>query len=552
MVATLDFDAAFSELTGLRAAEREERLKPPLVRIFDGDWNLRGRVERIISASIQEVQNETGIAELELPLDYWISKWITDVDERSTSNVHLTVDKDGARWSGTMEHFKVSKLEDGTGVLQLRFKHDYEHLKHIIVWSNPFLPAEVQFPKLWLCFGPSRWALKTTLLVNLMRLQTSLWMLPDDPMNESEWGSFDQSHWMIAVKPGAITGDTSLPAIVHSRFKNMHEVAADIVEDAQLTWEFRRYLTGDPEPWPGANLRNGCLVIDLIDKSGYTTGTSFWGSIFAGLARMFVHIESDGLTEGVDIIYDPNLGMPAPAPPPKYKDPTFRGTLPEAPWVIYRDGEHTGIQTSEFTFQPATDVRVVAGGHSMPGVNELISAAIQMAGDLTAAIPFVPPLGGVADAILKPLYTDVLLAFGNWGNPQRVAKLGASHYWEKWAEGGDRAYTLQWLIAMRMGMWETREQTSHSVLVADGAPYRIGQQGYGHFWLGDRIGTTARGMADGRVFIDRVSELNLAWDREHAPSWEITVGARAIEDPVIKAWQKLQRMLSILQDLGVM
>lgn len=544
-VATIDPDVVWADFREQVAAEKAERLKPPLVRFWDGSWNLRGVVTRINSANVQWVDNETGVADFVLPLDYWMSEWIVNDDERDTKNVHVTIDKDGARWSGRMEKFTVKKNNDGTGVLELRFKHDYEELKHILVYSNPWLPPEVQFPRLWLLFGPARWALKTTLLVNIVRLYSAAWAIPPDPLNPSGWDSLDQSTWWMAVKPGSINGDNSLPSIVHSRFKYMHDVAKNIVEDAQLSWEFRRYLDGDPLPWEGAELRHGCLVIDLVDKSGFTSGTSFGGDLFGGLIRAFINVDADGLTEGVDIINDPNT-------PAEYSDPDFLGTLPEAPWVIYRDGENSGIQESGFTKMPATAVGVVAGGHSMPGVNELISATIQMVGDLTAMIPGVPPLGGIADALLKPLYTDVFLAFGKWRNQNRATSLGGSHYHEIFAEGGDRAYTLAWLLAMRTGMWTTREQVSHTVVVADGAPYRIGQQGYGHFFLGDRIGSTVRGMKPGRVFVDRVSELTFQWDRDTEPTWNITVGSRAIEDPVIKAWEKLQEMLSILRDLGVL
>ena len=544
-VVTMDPDAVWADFQQQIAAEKEERLKPPLVRLWDGSWNLRGVVSRINSANIQEINNDVGVADFELPLDYWLSEWVVNLDERTTKNIHVTVDKDGARWGGRMESFSVVKNEDGTGILRLRFKHDIEELNHILVYSNPWLPPEVQFPRLWLLFGPSAWALKTTLLVNIIRLYSSAWAIKPDPMNPNGWDSLDQSTWMLAVKPGSIDTDNSLPAIVFSRFKTMFDTAQDIMEDAQLSWECRRYLDGDTPPWEGANLRHGCLVFDIVDKSGFTSGTSFGGNIFTGLLKAFVNIDEDGLTEGVDIIDDPNS-------PPEYREPDFKGTLPEAPWVIYRDGVNTGIQSSDFTYKPPTSVGVVAGGHSMPGVNELISATIQMIGDLTAMIPGVPPLGGIADALLKPLYTDVFLAFGKHRSQQRAYSLGSSHYHEHWAEGGDRAYTLAWLLAMRTGMWVTREQTSHTVVVADGAPYRIGQRGYGHYWLGDRIGSTVRGMPEGRVFVDRVSELSLKWDRDNVPTWNITIGSRAIEDPVIKAYERIRKILSILRDMGVL
>lgn len=543
-VETIDFDAVFTQITNRLKAEQNQRLAPPTIRLYDGDLNLRGMVKRENSASFQYLDNETGIGSLEMPLDYFMSRWIADIDERGTTNVHIRVEKDGARWCGRMDEFKIIKDDDGRKYIRVIFKHDYEELKHILAWSNPFLPAEVQFPRLWVCFGRARWALKTTLLVNLMRLESSLFMLPDDPMDPNGWNNFDQSTWWNVVKPD-LEPDHSVGAIVHSRFKNMHDVSKKIVADAQLSWEPRRYFDGDPPPWPGANLRNGCIVWDLVDKSGWTTGTSFGGNIFEGLFHELINIGADGITENIEQIDDPNV-------PGEYLTPGYKGTIPSMPGVVYREGEHTGIQASEFSHKPATDVGVVAGGHSMPGVNELISAAVQMVGDLTAMIPGVPPLGGVADAILKPLYTDVFLAFGKWKSPQRAQRLGGSHYHEKWAEGGDRAYTLAFLLAMRAGMWSTRETNRVTLTVADGAPWRIGQRGHGHFFLGDRVAFSVLGMKPGRLFVERVSELTLAWDRDSTPGWQIQIGQREAEDPVARMAEDMQDFLGMLQELGVM
>ncbi len=540
----IDFDGIFNEITDRLRKEKEERLAPPLVRIHDGDWNLRGIVRQEIAANFQYADNETGTGSLDMPLDYYMSRWIADVKGRGTTNIHITVDKDGARWSGRMDEFKIIKTDTGQKIMRVFFKHDYEELKHILCWSNPWLPAEFQFPRLWILFGKAKWALETTLLANIMRLESSLWMLPDDPMDPSQWFNFNQSTWSMVVKPSKATRDTSSLAIVHSRFKNFHDMAKRIVEDAELSIECRRFLAGDPPPWEGANLRHGCLVWEIVDKSARNTGTSFGGNLFTGLLHEVLQFGSNGLDE-TKVGIDPNT-------PDVYKQPGFLGTVPAAPWVIFREGDLTGIQSSEFSWKPATDVGVVVGGHSAPGVNEAIGAAIQMIGDLSAMIPGVPPLGGVADTLLKPLYTDVVAAFMKWGSPSRAQRLGWSHYHEKWGDGADRAYTLSALLALRTGFWQTREYTRHTLVVADGAPYRIGQKGHGHFFLGDRVGSTVLGMPEeGLVFVDRVSELQLAWDRESSPSWQITIGQREPEDPVMKALEEIQDFFGMLKDLGV-
>ncbi|MFE5290215.1 phage tail protein [Nocardia sp. NPDC056611] len=545
-VATIDFDAAYWDLMAAREAERNARLTPPLVRFWDGDWDLRGRVERILSANVVEKNNETGTAVFTLPLDYYISDWIIDFDNR-TENIHATIDKDGVRWSGRMESFTVVTNEDGTSHLRVAFKHDYEELKKLICFPNPFLLPEIQFPRVWLAFGPARFACKLTALVNIMRTESSLWQLPDDPLDPDGWHGFDQSFWWTVVKPDAITNDTSPLAIIHSRMKSLHETVKSACEDAQLTWTFRRYLAGeDDPPWEGANLRHGCLVIDLEDKGNrYNAQTSNGGDLFGGLIRSITTVGSDGWTEGVDIVDDPDF-------PAEYSEPNWQGTLPSAPWVCYRDGIHTAIATSEFTVKPAGPVQIVSGGHSMPFVNELISQAIQMVGDLTAMIPFTPPLGGVADAILKPLYTDTILAFGAQKVPGRAARLGKNHYREHFQEGSDRAYTLGWLLAMRLGAFSTERKIGHELTVVDGAPYKIGQRGLGHFYIGDRVGTTVRGMKLGKIFVDQVTEVGLEWSREKPATWKIGLGHREPTDPVIEAFKKMQDLFSAIHELGML
>lgn len=175
-----------------------------------------------------------------------------------------------------------------------------------------------------------------------------------------------------------------------------------------------------------------------------------------------------------------------------------------------------------------------------------------MAGDLIAAILFVPPIGGAVDAILRPLYTDVFLAFMSWSDPGRATSLGFSHYHERFAEGADRAYTLRALIALRTSIWATRETFTHKLTVADGHPWIIGQRGKGHFYLGDRVGSTVRGTPKGKIYVDRVSEITLSWDRKTSPSWSIVIGQRKQYDPVLRALEKVQELFSIARDLGVL
>lgn len=199
---------------------------------------------------------------------------------------------------------------------------------------------------------------------NILRLESSLWALPDDPLDPAQWFDLDQSTWSMVVAPDPVGFDTSLLSIVASRFKDFHTTAKGIFEDAQLTPTFRRWLTGDPEPWAGAGtsaVRHGCLVIDIVDKSAWTSGTSFGGDIFSGLLYEIALFAGDGFDNGSEEIADPAF-------PASYTTPGQFGVVSAVPSLVYREGEHTGIQTSMFTGSPAKDVQHVTGGHSMPGV----------------------------------------------------------------------------------------------------------------------------------------------------------------------------------------
>lgn len=546
-VATLDFNAEYKMIVQRNFTRRNNRLRQPLIRVWDGNWVLFGTAAMTFTNSFQEIDSETGMGTFDMPIDYYISKWIINHNARPTSNVHVTVDKDGVRWSGRMDSYEIDKTDSWHVKCRVTVKHDYEELKHILVWANPFLPDAVQFPRLFILFGPAVWTLKTMLFLNILRLQSSLWEIPDDPLDLSSWFDLDQSTWSMVVAPGALIGDTSLFCIVSARFKDYHTVVKPTLEDAELTPTFRRFLTGDPPPWEGAVLRNGCLVIDIVDKSGwnFAAGTTIGGDIFAGFEYAYESFTSDGYDDGT-------VTVPDPAWPAQYYQPGWQSVLPGAPPVIYRDaGTQSGIQTSVFTGSPAKDVQHVTGGHSLIGVNELIGAAIQLTGSLAALIPGVPDLGGVADAVLTPLYTDVFLAFETYKDILRAESEGWSNYQERWADGADRAYSIASILSLRTSEWSTREQYTHKLTVADGCPWVVGQNGYGNFYVGDRIGSTVQGTPPGQIYVDRVSEITLTWDRKTSPTWNITIGQRVAQDPVIKAFERIQAIMGIVHDLGV-
>ena len=530
-------------------AERDDRIvkrrTPPLVRVWDGDWNFISTVHGEISGSFQWEKNDTGAGELVLPVDHRVSAWVIDYRNRK-KNVHITVDKDGARWGGRLRRFRMEKNTSGERILVMSFLHDYEEFKRLLMWSNPFLPASIQFPRVSILAGPSRWVLKTMLVMNLIRTQSSMWKLPNDPLDPSKWGSsFDMNNWSIVVKPSPLATDSSPWTIASSRFKTWHEMAEDTLGDAELMVECRRWLTGDPPPWPGANLRNGALVVDIVDKSGrWGDGAGTRGNIFTGIWNTITNIAGNGVD-------NEDAMIPVPDVVPEYERDGWLGTVPQRPYVTYRDGSITGVEAAEFVWEPSQTARVVGGGHSAPGVNEVMSAGIQMAGNLLGSMIFVPTLGTVADALLRPLYEDTILAFMSIKSPIRSMESGWSRYEEFFAKGADRAYTLSSIIAMRAGFWETRERVSHELSVRDGAPWFIGENGEGHFFLGDRIASTIIGLPADQMVVEQVQSLTYQWDRD-SMGWDIGIGdPRSGESGLDRLVRQISNLTTATTQLGL-
>lgn len=542
-----------------QATEERERRREmarnaePEVRVWDGDWNLQGWLDAAYLGDYEWVDNDTGPGVTELPWDHYAAEWVWDewgrIQRGEKRNVHITVDTaTGARWSGRLEHVTAEEREDGTQVLVIDWLSDFETVKWYTVWSNSFLPSALQFPRMFLLAGGARWVLLTALHLQIMREQQNWWSLPDDPLDPSAWVPADVSQWSVVVKPHSFMDDLEdgiTWALLISTFNNWFELAAPILEDAELSVQWRRYLaTDDDQPIPGQTLRHGCLVLDIVDKSGYYTGTSNGGTLWDGLIRAVANFVADFI--------DPVVEEIASIDEPFYRLPGILGTVKTTPYVVWLRGRETGIKSSKFTRTPAKGVQVVVGGHSAYGVNEAIDAAIQMAGDLIAAAIFVPPVGGALAALTAPLWTDVVLAWMNVKSLERAQNSGWSRYFEYFQDGADRAFTIQSLLVLRAGFWATRNQVVVEATVNNGAPWILGDQGKGHVWVGDRCGFGILGDRTGRIHVDRIKRIRLRFSDSEPVEYIPTIGSGdAKKDPAQRSMQKLAAVLGVIHNLTV-
>lgn len=544
-------DHIYSTALAQRQQRDHARRKPPLIRLWSPKsvgWDLRGIVAGEIEASFEWKLNDTGSGKIVFPFDHHLAQWCMQWWKRDKKNIFITVDKDGARWSGMAESVTTQQDDEGVRTVTITFLDDFEQLKHLPCWPNPFTPAGLQFPKSFMMAAPAAYMLKTFLFLNLLRHNTSLWQLPDDPLDPRSWlqGLFYKD-WPILIQPRSIFLDETPLRFAHSRFKNWYELAAPILEETRMMVTYRRWLIGDPQPWPGAGLRrNGQLIIDIVDKSGWWDQTATGGTLAGGLIRTGLEI-ADNLVDEARFILD------RPADAPEYAVSGFLGVAPQQPWVVYRTNNPTNVVTStEYTWKPATVAQITVGGKSAPGVNEFISAHVKLVFNVLGSFILQPSLGGIVDTLVGPLYEDVILAFMSVKSPMRSKHLGWGHYMENFASGGDQAYTLSSLLALRKGFTETKEIVSHTVGVNDGAPYLVGDQGQGHFFLGDRIGVETPGSRDGHVDVAQVTSLQLSWAVESPHEWAITVGEFPKADPLEWAIDQVKELSGGLQDLGLL
>ncbi|AXH46772.1 minor tail protein [Mycobacterium phage Acolyte] len=577
-----------------RRAKREaQRLAAPDVELRDGDFRLRGMVagERLLEWEF--IENETGVATLQLSLNHYLAKWVMNHRGRAKRNVIINIEKQGARWTGMMDHYRVVKEDSGDAYLEVVFLHDFEQTKHIRVWCNPFLRPELQFPKIWIIFGPAKWCLLVTLFVNLLRLETSLWTLPDDPTDINEWmgPSFNPANWRNIVKPFPFLMDNSPITLVFSRFGTFYDTAKQLLEDHQLTLVCRRYIKDrDPHPFEDLKgiwgiplvtdlmqlipLRDGCVVWDIEDNSGWGTETAFGGSWLTGFVRALVNLGSDGQVEGVDV-FSGDYTYPG-----EYYSPNFLGTSPIAPHVVFEEGPLTGIKSSEFSYYEATDTSFLAGGQSAPGINEGISALVNIGGDLLtsyinsalASLAIVggaidlPPLGGLMDAVAKPLYSDVFGAFMEVptlravglslpiaGLEDVVTGLGDFHYFENMVESPMKAFTLSAFAAVAAEIHKTRTRTAHTLKVSDASPYIFAPKPYGHCWIGDRVGTSVLGYpVEHQLFVERIKKVKYHIDKDGPRPLEIEIGYREPKNPALHILEEIKRFNGAMGQAGIL
>jgi hypothetical protein len=295
------------------------------------------------------------------------------------------------------------------------------------------------------------------------------------------------------------------------------------------------------------------LVVSIEDKSGFRTGTSLGGNLLTGLTRTFADLLSNHVEDSYDLFTGATIDETG------YRLPGILGSLPAHPYVVYRDGDVTGIQTSEFSRSPGGPGRITVGGQSMPGVNELLKAAIEYGGDVLGdnlndhigVNISVGSLGGALNAFLEPIYKDSILAYMSVPLLLRVSKQGWGHYLETTSTNVTQAYTAASIMDLRARRRETDPDTAFTLTVANASPWLIGDNGFGHWWLGDRVGGTQKYLMP-RVYVRRNRHLTLDWGEAKGLTIEAEFGdTRKEKDAIERLTELVAKEMSGLQQIGL-
>lgn len=582
-----DFDAWGQEIRETRISRIA---RPARIRLCDGDWKHRGYAHARLGGAMNLKENDGGSIQLDLPLvqskrspftgtdlndfDAWaaemeghrstfLAHWAANEDARSTSNIHIVVEKDGSRTGGRTDPksgVTLKRSADGYSV-SLEFLDDMHELKSLHMAASPFMPVSlIQQPKVQFMYCPADWGGLATIGMNSARLQGLNLNMAIDILDPSTWTGGMWAQAQIIPIPRKLTDSVAPPTIITGTIKQSWlDVMAPILEDAELMVAPRRFFAGDPEPFEGAgtNWRDGTLFVDIVDKSGWRSGTSIGGNLATGLTRAIASVTSNYVEDSYDLLTGEAVDHSG------YKLPGFLSSQAPHPYVVYRDGARTGITDFELIRGAGGPGRITAGGQSMPGVNELISAAVQYGGDvlgdnlsqtISAGVGFnisVGSLGGALNAFLEPIYRDSILANMSVPLLARVRDQGWGHYLETTSTNVTQAFTAASVMDLRARRRETDPDTAFTLQVANATPWLIGDNGAGHWWLGDRVGGTQKYLLP-RVFVRRCRELDISWDAGKGLAVAAQFGAtRAKKDGFERMSELIAKSMSGLSQIGL-
>lgn len=163
----------------------------------------------------------------------------------------------------------------------------------------------------------------------------------------------------------------------------------------------------------------------------------------------------------------------------------------------------------------------------------------------------VGSIGSALDAFLNPIYRDSVLAHMSVPLLLRVQQQGWGHYLETTSTNVTQAFTAASVMDLRARRRETDPDTAFTLQVANASPWLIGDNGFGHWWLGDRVGGTQKYLMP-RVFVRRCRELDISWGASRGLEITAKFGeTRSKKDAFENMASLIAKSMSGLQQIGL-
>lgn len=534
-----DGAAEYKRMQQLANAEQQRWFDQTVtVRIFNKFVEEEGVVGNYLSLSFGFKRNDVGVLAMTLPHDTQFRDFLLNNEDGENATIIIVVETQAKRWEGMVDRIALLRDEDGTETIDVSALHLWEHVKHICCWASPFAPLAAQWPRHMTVWGGTKTVINTYLTANLIRLQANWWSTPYDYGDAPSWVELGGAMWPICVVPSDPLKDTTKWTAAIARFEMAHELFQPLLDDAGLMLTARLFLPDeDEQPAPDwYYLDRPTIVLEVLDKSGVTGTTGTW---LDGVTQFFEDFLDDGQVER----------YPANEPETDYEqDYTVGvlGTKTAKPWVRFREGEFSGISSSEIAIHKPLATDVIVGGRSPGWVNAGIEMAIK---NMLAWLGLLIGLPGL-DSLYQGQLDDVFLAFARIQDRERARQAGPFAYREHFVTGSDKAFTLDGVMALHQGNWDTRGYTSKKVTVdAVSAPYTFGEAPKGgHYDIGDQITFEI----DNWLYTDYVTEATFVDDRSTASKWEIVIGDGADEESeLMHAHRQLSRLASIVKRLSL-
>ena len=519
--------------------------------VYDNRYTQVGVVADYLECTVDFNRNKPSGATILLPQDHPLGPDFLRCD---TTVIPMVTHVEGKRWSGRVDECHRVRDENGVISWEIQLISDWAFYQRLLAWPSPLAPLAIQFPRNFIMVGPAITCIKTTLLLNLMRLQIPLWDLQplvdilsavasvggigsvgkwrdmdtDAPNNPWDIGNWVKGIAQAASFPVAVVGvnpfqDTSRWTAFSARMTPMDQLFDQVLKDEGLLMTAQVYFPGEKVPG-GLVITRPTIVLDVVDKTGVTgpTGTFLDGLVY-GVAKFL----DDGYTQVVEAV---NRN-----PSAKYNIKGFFGIDEKDPWVTIDDDNPQVVKSKLSSYHPvARDV--IVGGRSPAwlnkGVNLLIEAAISAALSLAG-------ISGIAPTILEGILDDVFLAFIRYRHATRAYTLGEYALPEYFAPGGEVALSLSGLQTAISAIWDTRGYRAYEVTIKDAFPYKFGR----HFDVGDPM----RFLVEGDYYTQYLEAATVTDNRDERMGVTLKVGdPRANESPLSVVGRKLTNLYGIV------